>query len=464
MNLGKEETLAMLLAEYAFHMTPDSAVIQSALLCLKDSIGCMIAGTNEDAVVTARRYVSEKTTSSEAHAIGLPGKTDIACAALINGVAMNALDFDDISLAMNGHPSAVILPAAMACAELLHIDGEAFLNAYIAGLETASLFGRGVCPESFLRGWHCTSIIGILGATVAAGLLFGLSKDELAYALCLAASEASGIKANLGSLAKPFHCGRAAQKAIEAVSLVRCGCSANLSALDAPDGLACLIAGSLDMEPIYKALRSGVSAFRSPGVSLKPYPSCKCTFNGIDAMIELMRKHQLDANEILSISCSLQRIAYENLRYHHPETTPQKRLSMEYCLAVAAINGNVTLAQFTSDGCPNHTVQQLMDRIHLTQDDSLAAFAEDTAEVTVTFRNGTSDRLRVEYALGSPEKPMTEDTVREKFLACCMLHLSKEDAQMLWSSLNEICSIPDCSPFFEALFTLPLKQETRHEL
>lgn len=464
MKPAEEKTLAALLAEHAVHLTPDFSSVQGALLCLKDSVGCMVAGMNESAAVTARRYVSEKATGVQAHAIGLSAKTDLACAALVNGVAINALDFDDVSIAMNGHPSAVILPAAMACAEWLHTDGETFLNAYIAGIETASLFGMGVCPESFQRGWHCTSVIGILGAAAAAGRLLGLSETELSSALCLAASEASGVKANLGSMAKPFHCGRAAQKAIEVVSLVRCGCGANLSALDALDGLAYLIAGTLHTEPIHKALSSGVSVFRNPGIGLKPYPSCKCTFNGIDAMLQLMKKHGKCAEEIRSVSCALQKTAYENLRCHHPETSSQKKLSMEYCLAVAAIAGNVTLEQFASDGVPDRDVQQLMERIQVVQDDSLEPFEEDTAEVILTFQDGTSDRLRVEYALGSPQNPLTEDAVREKFRICCTQNLSKEYVQDLWSSLDGIRAVPDCAPFFEALFTLPFKQEVRHEL
>lgn len=464
MKKDGERTLAEHLAEYAFDLTPDRGVMQRALLSLKDSIGCMMAGMKEEATITARRYVSGRTGSAEAHAVGLRDKTDAGYAALINGVAINAHDFDDISVAMNGHPSAVILPVAMACAELLRTDGNAFLNAYIAGVETASLFGRGVCPESFRRGWHCTSVIGILGATVAAGRLFGLTKQELASALCLAASEASGVKANLGALAKPFHCGRAAQKAIETVLLTRCGCTANLSALDAPDGLACLIAGQLHTEPIYKALQNGVSVFCEPGIGLKPYPSCKCTFNGIDAMTEIMKKHRKTADEIASVSCVLQTAAFENLRYHAPQTSLQKKLSMEYCLAMAAIEGTVTLAQFASDAPPESTVQQLMNRIQVMQSNALEMFAEDTAEVTVTFRDGTSAAMRVEYAAGSPEKPMTEASVLEKFLNCCAQNLSKADAQELWDELDAIRSVPDCCLFFEKLFALPWKREVRYDV
>lgn len=451
MNSG-ERTVAGCLAEFTLRYEPEEQVKARAMACLRDSIGCMMAGVHEPAAAVVRAYAAGRDSRPEASAIGMRKKMDAALCALVNGVTINALDFDDVSVPMNGHPSAVILPAAMAMAEQYNASGEEFLNAYVTGVEVASALGRGVCPESFRRGWHCTAVIGVFGAVAAAGRLSDLTRQQLESAFGLAASEASGVKGNLGSPAKPIHCGRAAQKAIETVRLVQCGCEANPFAVESSDGICQLISGEMDKQAVLDAVSSGKSVFISPGVGLKAYPSCKCTFNGIDAVLELTRENALIADRIASVECGLQKIGYENLKFHMPVTALQKKLSMEYCLATAILENNVSLADFT-DEAPSKECQSLMSRIVVSVDAQLEAYPEDTTAIRITCTDGRVYENRVEFAKGDPENPMLSDEVREKFLSCCSARYTRKEAEILWEELGKIPELHNCQEYFRQMLT-----------
>ena len=136
--------------------------------------------------------------------IGSDRRIDILNAALLNGTASHALDFDDCSNTMGGHPSAPIVPALWALAEARGTGGQAFIAAYVAGFEAETRLGRAVNFHHYEKGWHPTATLGVFGCAAACGHLIGLDEDKLAAALSLAASMSSGIKANFGTMAKPY--------------------------------------------------------------------------------------------------------------------------------------------------------------------------------------------------------------------------------------------------------------------
>ncbi len=208
-----------------FTILPDAVntIIKTGIT---DSIATMIAGRDTDVVHIVRKFVqSRQSTSNEAQVLFLNERANSSDAALINATAAHALDYDDVSL--GGHPSAVLMPAILAEAERLDASGADVIRAYLVGYEIwAELFKRDPNPYH-LKGWHPTAVLGVVGAAGAIAFLNKLSPEKSRHAIALAASMASGLVANFGSMTKPLHAGRAASNAIDAVGGTRNYCTAS---------------------------------------------------------------------------------------------------------------------------------------------------------------------------------------------------------------------------------------------
>jgi len=207
--------------------------IARARTAILDTVGVTLAGAREPcAEIVARSIRLGADTSGECLIFGSNRRTGALDAALINGTASHALDFDDVSNSLGGHPSAPILPALFALAELLDSDGRAFVTAYVAGFETETRIGRGVHFHHYEKGWHPTATLGVFGAAAACCHLLGLDNARTAQALAIAASLAAGLKANFGTMTKPLHVGHTARSGLFAAQLAREGFTANPGALE----------------------------------------------------------------------------------------------------------------------------------------------------------------------------------------------------------------------------------------
>ena len=215
-------------------------------------------------------------------------------AALINGTASHALDFDDCSDTLGGHPSAPILPALFALAETRTVDGRAFIAAYVAGWETETRIARGVNFHHYEKGWHPTATLGVFGSTAACCHLLGLTPEATATALGLAASFASGVKANFGTMTKPLHVGHCSRNGMLAALLAADGFTANAGALEHRQGFLHVFngEGNFDADAILRDWGQPWDIVQ-PGVAIKQYPCCGSTHPAVDAMLSLVREHGL---------------------------------------------------------------------------------------------------------------------------------------------------------------------------
>ena len=253
---GLTESLGNFVAQPGFREIPPEAarIVQSGFI---DSIATMLAARNEPVVEILRRFVADRRSqAAEARVLLGVESAGSADAALINGTATHALDYDDVAL--GGHPSTVLVPAVLAEGERLDVSGETAMRAYLVGYEVwAELCARE--PDSYhLKGWHPTSVLGTVGAAAAVASLHRLSPQSCRHALALAASMASGLAANFGTMTKPLHAGRAAACAIDAVRLAAHGLTA------APDAIEHHAGYLAALSPKGAALREG-TAERSAG-------------------------------------------------------------------------------------------------------------------------------------------------------------------------------------------------------
>src|SRR5499426_1029005 len=250
--------------------------VEAARRAILDCLGVMLAGSVEPAARIVTDVARAEGGSPLATVVGSSLRTGAVWAALANGTAAHALDFDDTNFAMMGHPSAPVLAAALAAGELALADGRALVHAFLLGFEVETTMATVMNPPHYEKGFHATGTLGTMGASAAASRLLGLDAGQTRAALSLAASQASGLKENFGTMTKPFHAGHAARSGVLAALLARDGFTASEQALEGPQGfLAVLGAGTRETAAL--ATLGSPWKIVTSGVAVKPYASCACT-------------------------------------------------------------------------------------------------------------------------------------------------------------------------------------------
>lgn len=418
---------------------------ETALDAIVDTVGVTIAGVDEDCVEIVRG-VSEGSTGT-ATLFGAGASASAQNAALINGTAAHALDFDDCSNTMGGHPSAPIVPALWALAETEGASGAAFLAAYIAGFEVETKLGRAVNFHHYEKGWHPTSTLGTFGAAAACAHLLGLPAGQVANALALAASMAAGLKANFGTMAKPFHVGQAARNGLLAAQLARRGMSANPAALEDPQGFLEVYNGAGTYEP--SRLLDGFAApfdLVEPGVAFKRHPCCASTHPAADAMLKIMADNALHPQDIVAVRSWTHPRRLRHTNRPDPKSGLDAKFSVQYVLARAALDGVVSLDHFDDGAISDPRVRAFMHRVHAAPHPEARMDTTEHffADVEVRTTDGRTFSAFVDRPLGRDrDHPLPEGALEAKFRDCAGRRLTGEVVEALLTSLYELENLAD---------------------
>jgi 2-methylcitrate dehydratase PrpD len=396
-----------------------STALERATDAVIDTLGCMIAGAG-DASVKAVVKAFQPQSAGGSRLLVTGDTTSASIAALVNGTAAHALDFDDNFHPARAHASAVLVPALIAVTGTDRpISGHDFLKAYLTGLEAQAAVGFGVNPSHYNRGWHGTSTVGAIGAAAGVARLLGASIEEMAQAMSLATSMACGPKGQFGTLAKPIHAGIAARNAVEAAMLAISGAAGRLDILERSQGFLDLFGG--DEARGWSDWRlDETSIIESRGLVTKLHPCCASTHRAIDALLDLVRENALKPDDIVAIDTKVGISAVKNLAYPSPTDAMQARFSMQYCLAVALEKGALTLADFTDAALDNPERQVLMRRISMHAYTAAEERGHERLShiVTLTLRNGAVLQKERLYANGALEMPLNLQQKRVKFGNC----------------------------------------------
>ena len=440
-------TLALELAtrssRLGFEDLPPQAV-RAAKVGILDLVGVTLAGMVEP---TTRILAGVLASDGDSVVFGTTRRTSALDAALINGTASHALDFDDMNNTLGGHPTAPILPALFALADQHPVDGRQFITAYVAGFETESKLGLAVNFHHYSKGWHPTATLGVFGAAAAASRLLGLDADRTAIALAIAASMSSGLKANFGTMTKPLHVGHCSRNGLFAALLARDGFTANPGALEHKQGFLEVFngAGAYDVGPI--AARWGAPFdIVSPGIALKQYPCCGSTHPAIDVMIDLARRHDLKPAAVARIESWTHERRLQHTNRPDPQSELDAKFSVQYCLARALVDRSVKIEDFENDAVRNPNVRALLPRIHAATygADRFPADKHFGAEVAVTLTDGRIVSGKIEEPLGrSAQSPLPADRLREKFVNCAARVLPRAVAPALADQIEAIDTIAD---------------------
>jgi 2-methylcitrate dehydratase PrpD len=393
-----------------------------AKAAILDTVGVTLAGAGEDCVRIVERALAVGGAHGDCLVFGSDRRTGPLDAALINGTAAHALDFDDVSNTLGGHPSAPLLPAMFALADMQDCNGRAFVTAYVAGFETETRIARGVHFHHYEKGWHPTATLGVFGATASCCHLMGLTAEQTAQALAIAASLASGIKANFGTMTKPLHVGHTARSGLFAAMLARDGFSANNAAMEHGQGFLMVFngEGNFDAQAMLKDWGDPCDVVR-PGPAIKQYPCCGSTHPALDALLALRGEHAMPAEKIVRIDSWThpRRLAHTNRP--DPKSGLDAKFSVQYCLARATLQGQIRLEDFEADAHDDPTVRALMTRVHAAPHPDAGTANEQAlgAEVRVTLDTGEVIAKKVGAALGrGPDNPLPAGALRAKFVNC----------------------------------------------
>jgi 2-methylcitrate dehydratase PrpD len=408
-----------------------------------DSIGVMLAGATEPAAAIVRRTILAEGALPLATVVGTRLRTAPASAALANGVAGHAHDFDDTNFALMGHPSAPLFAAALAAAETEPADGRTVATAYVIGFEVETTIGSALNPDHYTRGWHATSTLGTLGCAAAAARILGLDVEQARHALGVAASLSSGLKENFGSMTKPYHAGHAARNGMWAALIAREGFTAADSALEGRQGFVSAFGGTGALDAALDGL-GRVWQIETSRVAVKPYPSCALTHPGIDALLELREREGLRPADITDVEVAVNPVTPDVLRHDRPTTALERKFSMPYCAAVALADGRVDVASF-ADGEVREPTRSLMERVRMVVDHALPHALEQHAwsRVTVRLTDGRTLTVPPRGAQGHPDTPLSDSRLRDKFLGCAAVVLPRDAAEGIAAQIERFDDIPD---------------------
>ena len=395
-----------------------------------DTVACMIPGAKES--VTQKVYsLAEKWGTGSCNAVGFKNGLSAPMAALVNGTAAHALDFDDNFDPAKAHASAVLVPTLLATADEYDARGTDILDAYIVGLQIIGLVGQGVNPYHRNRGWHATATVGAVGSAAGCARLMKLDTEATAHAISLATSMAGGFMSQFGTMAKPVHAGLAAAGAVKAAQFAAAGITAGSETLHGEKGMGTLMVG-----PDVKELRETMTdkdehgqkvIFRTKsigeplhiekyGLKVKRFPNCGSVHRALDGLLALKQQHNIDPDAVERILVRAPASHLRNLMYKTPTNPMEAKFSLEYNLAVGLKNGNVGLADFQDTAITLSSTTDLIPLIKREYVEQLET--EFPTEVHVFMKSGEKHHVAVDMPVGSSANPLTRTQLWDKFNAC----------------------------------------------
>ena len=442
--MGVTERLAHLIAETTYQDLPTEAVLQGKRALL-DTIGVTLAGHREEAAQIITTWVADSGAKAAARVLGSSIATSPALAALANGTLGHALDFDDVTFHLRGHPSIPVTPVVLALGETTGASGAEVLTAFVVGIEVEAKIGKAMTVAHLRQGWHPTAAIGTLGAAAAASKLLHLDSSQTQIALGIAASKAAGLRKNFGTMTKPLHAGEAARSGVEAAQWAQRGFTADRDIFDERFNCLEAFAGEGEFDPAVVVHDFGAPyEVVSPGIGVKPYPACRQMHRSIDAMLELVHTHHFRPDDVEEIVCESSERALAFLVHHRPQTGLEGKFSMEYAMAAAVVHGQMGLAQFSDASVQDPQAQALLQRVRYDHPDAGQATLESTLPdiVKVVLRDGRQVQQRVEVPKGDPTLPLTWDELVAKFRDCVAGIVTEARAEAAVQQIAQLEALP----------------------
>jgi 2-methylcitrate dehydratase PrpD len=441
---GHTERIARFVTRVRLRSIPHE-VRERAKEHLLDGLATMLGGAAEPASGKIRSYLARLDGKGEATVLGSRLKLPCQNAALANGVQGHVLDYDDAQLAtyksrpfgQQTHPTVPVLAAALATGEKLRSSGADLLAAYIAGVEVACRLADAIDPEHYLGGFHPTGTIAVFGAAAACCHLLRLNEVQTRCALGIAGSLASGLRANRGTMTKALNAGRGAENGVLAAALAADGFSASTNIFEDPMGF---FSAAAKNKVDGRLLSFGRPYFFvAPGIAIKAYPCPVVLHPVLDAVVGLALRYDIGSQDIKRITIGMGPRSAAPLVYSRPQNGLQAKFSLAFSVAAAAAERRVGLEQYQDEKVRDRRIQTLMRRVELQPDSRLDGGSEGAApaRVEILLQDGTRHRAKTTWPSGHPKKPLSRQSLEEKFRECARSSLGAKKGgrviQAVWS-------------------------------
>jgi len=420
------------------------AVQSEAVRSIVNWLGCAVGGCRHETIDRALEGLGPFSGKPEATLMGRGEKLDIFLTALLNGISSHVFDFDDTHLKTIIHPAGPVASALFALSEHMPISGAEFLHAFILGVEVECRIGNAVYPEHYDVGWHITGTAGVFGAAAAVGKILALDEQKMVWALGIAGTQSSGFREMFGTMCKSFHPGRAAQNGLLAAFLAQKNFTSSDQVLEAKRGFSNVMSTQHNYDEITENLGQ---SFEIALNTYKPFACGIVIHPSIDGGIQLKNELNLTGGEIEKIQLKVAPLVLELTGKKTPQTGLEGKFSVYHSLAVAIIHGAASENEYSDSCVRNPEVIALRDKVEAVIDETMR---DDEARVTVICKDGRIVEKHVPHAIGSLERPMSNDDIEEKFIGLVSKVLGQEKTVNLLKLAWSVSSLDDVSEICRA--------------
>lgn len=413
-----------------FEKLPTEVVFE-AKLCMLDWVGVTLTGSKEPLVDILLGIAREEGGNPRATLIGREEKLPLLQAALINGSASHALDFDDVQEGLMGHPSVILLPALFALGEDRRCSGKDLIAAFVAGFEVACHIGLCQTRRHPARGWHPTSTIGHFGAAAACANLMNLDVEKTIYALGIAGTQAAGLRQVFGTMCKPFHAGKASMNGVLAAVLAERGFTSSKDIIEGDFGFTKTFTPDGDLTCTLKGL--GVD-YQILDVMFKRYASCFGTHPTIDAALAF-REEGLTAEDIESVHVVPYHGLYDVIKIMKPATGLEAKFSIPYTFAVAFVKGKAGEDCFADSRVMNPEVIEVRDKVTMEKDEAMPV---NNSLVVLKTRDGRTLKRHVDVSKAMKDQEAKQKALQSKFSECAEVVLPNHRVIELYQRIMQI--------------------------
>ena len=405
---------------------PENALVV-AKQCVLDWFAVTLAAREEPLVRILREQVGQTGTAT---LVGTSLRCSPGEAALVNGAASHALDYDD-GHSFVGHPTVTVLPAVLATAELLGSSGSDLLRAFIVGVETSAAIGSLALPEHYDRGFHATATLGAFGAAAAVGFLHGLDEQQMAMALGLAGTQAAGLKSMFGTMAKALHAGKAAANGVLAANLAKGGFTANPDVLDAHQGFLETQGRARPSKDIHLLAHGTVIV----DTLFKYHAACFYTHSTLDAIAYLRNAHRFASGDIASVNVHVTPVHLKACNIPAPQSGLEIKFSLSHLAALAVLGvDTAAIGTYSDETARRADICAVRELIQIHGDRS----GETAAAVEIRLKSGES--LSQHADVGVPVRDLQSQQVRleGKYRSLTVPVLGEAAAQRLCNNIKHL--------------------------
>lgn len=439
-------------AAWAFDAVPADARML-VRHCLLDWIAVTLAGAQEPLTHMLAEEAREQGGFPQATVVGHGFAASSRQAALINGAASHALDFDDVNMSFTGHPSVVLVPALLALAEARGASGAEFMTAFVAGYETLCRIGAAVSPGHYALGFHSTGTIGTFGAAAACARLLRLDAEDTADALGIAATQAAGLKAMFGTMCKPLHAGKASADGMMAAQLAARGFTCRSDAIEAVQGFAAT--HGPDFDPA-AGLREPARGLYLRDNLFKYHAACYGTHAAIEAARYLRERHGLDDSHVRRATVHAAASSEGVCNLPLPRTGLEAKFSLRHVVAMAIAGiDTANMASYSDESTNDPALTELRDRVHVELFRECNALTQ--AEVVIETVDGTILRRRHDCGVPTADLDAQRARLDDKFRAIARPLLDEQSSAEVLDLIDRLEDLPDLSPLAGLLACQPVR-------